>query len=192
MEVVIDTLNLLLNIAETSILGFVAYWIVHLIKLTKDKKPTDADTIVREINSKLDANSALADRVAEELKASQEVTRAEFRRMVMLLDELEGSVAKAGATGLRTEAQGATAQRDRADVATDLAEAKLVLEDVALDLADSKIVIAGVAYELKAAQDRAGVIEQSEPPGSAADAAAAGPRTTKSATKARKSRKKSS
>ncbi len=139
--------------------------VVLLVAWVRDmrRKPAAAfdDALsLRDVIASLDRAAVLAEGVALKLSPAADVARAEFSRLVILLDRLESRISAAGIQTARIEASGVRAEAERAEVATALAISDAKVQGVADRLADSQQAARSVT---------------SVHPGDQADAAAIGP-----------------
>ncbi len=149
-------LNVLIVVGVVGLLA----WVRDMRRKPAAPAAFDDALSLRDVIASLDRAAVLAEGVAVKLQPAADVARAEFARLVILLDRLEGRIAAAGMSTARIEASGVRIEAARAHIAE------------ALVVSDAKVQ--GVADNLAASQQAA---RDADPihPGDQADAAAIGP-----------------
>lgn len=99
--------NLVCNVVAIVLGAFLLWKVLHLIKVSKSLDVVnpwlETYLLVKELTDKVETQVTLAEKVAEELTNTLGVSRQEFRRVVQLISELEGSISVTKKAALHTE-----------------------------------------------------------------------------------------
>lgn len=129
-------------ILVVAVLNLIIIALLAVILLQRSKvqaqAPLDPELSLGDVVNALDRAAVLAEGVALKLQPAADVARAEFSRLVVLLDRLESKIMAGGRSTARIEAAGERLEHDRATIADALAVSDAKVQAVADNLADAQ------------------------------------------------------